>query len=546
MTNFKRFSAAIAATLMAATLSVPMMVSADATPGSVTFTGISETDKATHSYTAYKIFAGKAEKTDFTGTAELTEVSWANPDGAADFLAALKADTTIGGDFADCTTAAAVAKVLAGYSAKSTEAKTFAELAIANKSKLATAGTYANGAIALAEDGYYVIEETALGDITTNGSVTAYLLGVYDSDTGAEINVKASLPTFQKKIADINDTTDDAQSAWQDTADHDIGDLVPFQLKATLPSTYDTYKAYQLIFHDDLNKNSDDEDVFTLDQSSIVVYADINGDGACGTGEAFTLTNDYTIITPGSETSTSDFNCDFEIAFTNLKATSIAGSITKDTPIYVEYKATLNENAVIGSAGNWNDAYLEYSNNPNQADGGDTSKTVEDRVGAFTYKVVINKTDGATDKPLTGAEFTLTKKLEDGSTKDITVVKSDDGTSFSFSGLDDGTYILTETKQPSGYNPIEPIEFTVTATHTQDPATLELTALNGTPTEDGAITLTANLEDGSLTGTVENNSGSSLPSTGGIGTTLFYLGGGAMVAVAGIYLISKKRMKNEE
>ena len=112
---------------------------------------------------------------------------------------------------------------------------------------------------------------------------------------------------------------------------------------------------------------------------------------------------------------------------------------------------------------------------------------------------------------------------------------------FSFEGLDDGTYKLTETKTPDGYNSIDPIEFTVTATHDTTPSI----TLSGSPSVSGAIELTANPSEGSLSADVVNQKGATLPSTGGIGTTLFYLGGGALVAVAGVMLITKKRMTKE-
>ena len=219
--------------------------------------------------------------------------------------------------------------------------------------------------------------------------------------------------------------------------------------------------------------------------------------------------------------------------------------------ITVEYTATLNTNAVIGSAGNPNTVNLEYSNNPNQGGEGETGTTPDDTVIVFTYKTVINKVDGE-GNPLTGAEFTLEKfvKGDDGVDEyntvkgtwtPIDVVKNAEGTEFTFKGLDDGIYRLTESVTPAGYNTIESIVFTVIAEHdilADNPA---LTSLTGEAVT-GLITFTPVLAEGALTTDVVNNAGSILPSTGGIGTTLFYVFGALLVIGAGVLLVVKKRM----
>ena len=215
--------------------------------------------------------------------------------------------------------------------------------------------------------------------------------------------------------------------------------------------------------------------------------------------------------------------------------------------ITVEYTATLNNNAVLGSAGNPNEVYLEYSNNPNKSEEGDneTGTTPKDVVIVFTYKTIVNKVDEKGDA-LTGAEFTLEKyNKKTDKWEAITVVKNDEGTTFTFSGLDDGNYRLTETKTPAGYNTIKPIEFTITAEHdvlSDNPA---LTSLNGNVTT-GEITFTSNVTDGSLSTDVVNKAGSTLPETGGMGTTIFYILGGLLVLFAVVFLVAKKRMSNME
>lgn len=552
MKNFKKMAAAIAATLVAATLTAPMAMNAFAAENKITISGANETENTTHKYTVYQIFSGTTEKSAFGGTerAELKEPKWATDADASAILAALKAEDTFknaegNNIFASCTTdAASVAKALSGMTADQT--KKFASMAVENATAwglaVAVAETDATP-ITLSADGYYVIAETTIDKKETNtpmsGTMTAYLLGVYDADTGAEITLKNGLPTFEKFIKDADDTAG-TTSEWQKDADHDYGDHVPFRLEATLPEDYANYDTYKLIFHDALQDN-----VFTYDADSAKIRL----------GESGTEAD----ITPVTSTtcnveSTKGDDCDLEFTIDNVKAmypTAKAGD-----KIIIEYTATLTTDAVLGSAGNWNGAYLEYSNNPNNGGTG-TSRTTEDTVVAFTYQTVINKVDNE-GKALTGAEFTLEKKVADDTATEgykwikIDQVESTPGSTFTFKGLDDGDYRLTETKEPSGYNKIaDPITFTVSATHDS----MTLSALSAVVdqtyrinfndlTDDGS--LTPDLASGSLTGSIINTSGAELPSTGGMGTTLFYVGGGCMVAVAGIFLITKKRMNKKE
>ena len=192
-----------------------------------------------------------------------------------------------------------------------------------------------------------------------------------------------------------------------------------------------------------------------------------------------------------------------------------------------------------------------FSNNPNSDQIGKPDKPGEtpwDNVIVFTYQVVVNKRAESVDgDKLSGAEFTLEKELKDGSKKTITVVKSDDGTSFTFKGLDDGKYILTETKTPNEYNSIDPIEFTVKADHTitwdGTNRTGVLTSLTGNQ-EDGKITFAPKEDKSELVTNVVNKKGSTLPSTGGIGTTIFYVVGAILMVGAAVLLITKRRAEN--
>lgn len=383
--------------------------------------------------------------------------------------------------------------------------------------------TVSNGSSADVPAGYYLIKDKNGELPDTNDAKTLYLVKVVGN---VAITPKSDKPTSQKKVKDANDTTGET-TGWQDSADYDIGDKVPFQLTATIGNDYANYKVYKLTFHDTESTG------LTFDSSSVKVYVD--NDGSTSPNPINNSDNQYyRVVTEGLEP-----GCTFEIQFDDLKKiTSVkAGSV-----IRVEYTSTLNEHANIGSQGNSNKMHIEFSNNPNDETGGETGKTPDDTVIVFTYKTVINKIDNQ-NKPLAGAQFTLQKKQSDGSWQDVGSANVEEGTKFTFTGLDDGVYRLTETVTPAGYNTIDPIEFTITADHDVESDNPTLTNLSGNKVT-GTITFTSNLGEGSLSADVVNQKGSSLPETGGMGTVALYAGGAAIVLLAVIGLAVTARRRN--
>lgn len=366
-----------------------------------------------------------------------------------------------------------------------------------------TAGQYlqnAGGLTGLAA-GYYLVQNKTVGD---HEAYTNYILKVVKNVT---VEPKTDTPTVEKKVKDINDSESTTTTDWQDSADYDINDDVPFQLTATLPNNFATYDEYYLEFADTLSSG------LTYNKDAKVFL--VNGN------DETDITSSFTIAEDGSS---------FKI--NNLK--SISG-VTASSKIVVRYSAKLNSNAVIGSAGNPNTVKLVYSNNPNAAGHGETP---EDTVVVFTYKVVVNKVD-QDNKPLSGAGFTLYKK---DSSNNWNAVGDEitGGTTFTFSGIDDGDYKLVETTTPNGYNTIDDILFTVSAEHAAD--SNELTSLSGVDST-GKITFTSNTSEGSLTAPVPNTKGSILPSTGGMGTKVLYAVGVVLILIAGVLIVTKKRME---
>ena len=300
-------------------------------------------------------------------------------------------------------------------------------------------------------------------------------------------------------------------------------------MTGTVSDKYDNYGSYAYTFHDKMSNGL----TFNND---VKVYVD-------GTP----ITTGYTVVTENlTDTDTDGKVCTFEVRFENLKNIS---SVNANSKITVEYTAKLNEKAVIGSAGNPNEARLEYSNNPY---GKGTGKTPWDKVIVFTYKLVANKVDGS-GNALAGAGFTLYKWNASSEAKDkyeavgseIKGTDKDPKTTFEFSRLDAGQYKLVETTVPAGYNKAADLEFKVVASYNTDKADPKFETLKVTDLDNHELTGVFTIDqknDDAVTTKITNLSGTELPSTGGMGTTILYVIGAILVIGAGILLITKKRM----
>lgn len=507
--------------LLAAVMVLAMGVPTFAASGSyeLTINGAS----AGHTYEAYQVFAGDLSENGQT----LSNVTWGDGVNSEALLAALKGTEEETTAYETCMTAADVAKVLESYENNSSEMKAFADIVGQNLNETisGTSGEYNSEArsytISGLAAGYYLVKDKD-GSVSGADAYTDFILKVVKNTTAT---LKADVPTSQKKVDDKNDsnTSEDGEN-WQDSADYDIGDHVPYQLKAELPNNVSEYTTYTLKFVDTMSKG------LTYDTGSAEVF--VNGISA---GKIEPAITDYA----GEESGYAGGTV-LTWNFGDIKDDPYnAGN---DAVITIKYTAALNENAVIGAAGNPNKMHIEFSNNPN---GEGTGETPDDTNIVFTYKVVVNKVDEES-KPLAGAEFTLEKQLPDESWTKIDRVTVNEGqTTFTFTGLDDGTYRLSETKTPDGYNTIDPIIFTITAEHDIESEDPRLTSLNG-DSATGEITFEAASEDGSLTTTVVNKSGAELPETGGMGTTIFYVLGAILVLGAGVLLIARKRTDSEK
>lgn len=503
--------------------------------------------------------------------------------------------------------AQAVADIVGKWQNDSATAKAFAKLAVLNinannqitgnynrtTSKVTFTGTDL-------PDGYYLFT-CELDNVTNSApnydSMSLGMLTIIDNSAtnlkiGSEGEAKVGLPEVMKKVyentkssATVASISDYAETdyKWNDVADYCIGDSVPFKLYGTMPQDIANYEHYYYQFTDTLGKEFNAPTSVTIKVNNTAITT------------APTNSEIFTSIKEDSEGNTV-----ITVSFEDIKEV-IKQALNRDVlasdVITVEYNAVLNSNAKIGLPGQENKVDLTYSNNPNIAykpsnndensddtpgtpktpdtpgtpetpdtpgkPGDNTGKTPEDKVIVFTYEADFTKVDGVTKNPLANVEFKL--KNADGKyvivdtagkvtgwateSTDGSKLVSDSKGQFKVIGLDDGTYTLVETKPLNGYNPIEDTTVvisgeTVNNQEWNGEASSALTSFKYTVGNSGEKTGT--VDEGIAQGTIENKKGSSLPSTGGIGTTLFYVGGGAMVAVAGVFLITKKRMGKKE
>ncbi len=544
--TMKKVATIATAALMTACLAVPAAMyvpnfadqAISVSAADTTYTLTIKSNVAGHTYEAYQIFSG-----DLASNGKLSNIVWGNG-VSADGQAALGDADELSQTLTEAN-AADFAKTVSAYLGT-----------VAGTANVVTENVYS---IAGLKAGYYLIKDKDNSQDKENGAYTSYILKVVGN---TEAELKTGIPSLVKKVQEnTNISTSykhpglaDADTNYNDIADYNIGDMVPFKLYGTMPENIGDYSAYYYEFSDQLDSQ------FTITSSTAVT---VKVDGVALEAD----NNMRIVIDPAANT--------IKVSFENIKAK--VPTITNNSVVTVEYSALLNKNAEIGLPGQMNAAQLIYSNNPNETyvpntddettdTPNDSGTTPWDKVIVFTYEMGVTKVDGSnTDTKLKDAEFKLSNAagkyvvvdasgIVTGWADDIdsgSVLTSDDAGLFKVIGLDDGVYTLTETKAPEGYNKLaNPLTVTVDAT---TPNTQEWNDFN----EANALTAltvqvdTGSAEEGDITDgavgiQVQNKSGQTLPGTGGIGTTLFYLIGGVMVVGSGVYLISKKRMSNKE
>lgn len=587
--TIKRLGAVLLAMAMAVSVLCTGALAAEST-----YTLTIQDSNKDHKYTAYQVFAGtvdESKKLSVTGWGDGVNLTSAPTEGTYSGKTLVQAIQAITVDsktpFAGKTEPGDIAAVLgdtANNRKDSPVAAAFADV-VANYLKGegnptgewtdVSGNTPAHYSITGLTGGYYFVKSA--NTASTDVANTRYMLEVVGDATVA---AKNGVPTVDKTVQNANNTNTD----FADTTTAQVGQTVNFKLTGTLPSNYDYYKSYEYIFHDTLSKG------LTLDENSIAVKAYKDGNiNNTETTNCVTLTKgssdgNYSVLTGtnvSENSDTSKTNCTFEVKFTDLK--KIEGLDSKSI-IVVTYSATINGSATAGGEGNKNSVKLEYSNDPNNTG---TGTTKSDEVSVFTFKLDITKIKkNDANTKLAGAKFVLSTsdkldigvadsdaELDSAVTNNLIKVTGttpnyviNDGTNTSataqyimetatgnnlgqlnITGLNKGVYYLYETKAPDGYNRItEPIKIEIT----------EATTEKGTDSNFSVTSLKYKINDGTeKTGTtatgvisanVENTSGSTLPSTGGMGTKLFYTIGGILMAGAAIVLVVRKRRSDAE
>lgn len=547
---------AVAATAAMAVAGFAGASTAMAAEGDVTITIGSETTPASVGdvYAGYRLFdETEATVGEKTNVAYQKRTNWNHYDKVAEAIKDVDSSATLTADSKVDDFVAAIGKF------DSTKTKRFAENLYKSLKEDGVAADANSAAVAVGAfsttlsgpQGYYLIVQTTAANDA--GKTMSAVIVNTAGQAGVTVSPKKDTVTVSKKVQENMDGVNNPASEdnWGTAADYNIGDYVKFQLTGSLPTDYADYTSYEYTFHD----TADQGLTFVNDTTHPVKVYAVNDNNKVELKQD-TLT--------GYQVLTSDINGEtFNVKFADLKKaqaekTGDTVNITSSTQIVVEYYAQLNENAVLGSNGNQNKVYLQFSNNKY---GEGTGKTEEHKVTVFTFKLEVTKY-GKTDsdkEALNGAGFTLYKatKVNPADSDYAKVgdeVQHTNGNVFDFTGLDSGYYKIVETTTPKGYNTIDPITFTVTATYNSADEPGTLTDLTVTDVKVGGVasaeqTFTVNRGTGEA-GTAQIKTdvvdipGSKLPSTGGMGTVLLYVAGIAVFVLAGATLVMALRRRN--
>ncbi len=563
---WKGFAAAVSAAAIAATGFIGA-TSASAAEGDVTVT-ITDATSADQKFVAYRVLNATNNGDNYAYTINTK------------YSDQLKTATELDLDGTPEENNAAVTNYIGALNAA--QMKVFADklwVAIANTKPAVTPDVSeftgkTGGASFSGPQGYYLIRQTSAGDNDALSSVIVNTAG----QNGVDVTLKKNVPTVEKKVQNVNDSSN-TTSGWQDSADHDVNDKVNFKLTGTTSTYVNDFKQYKFEFKDTMSAG------LTFVQAGDTVAATdviVKIDGTA-------ITSGYTVTLADVPTGTAAPYAGgkvLTVSFADLLAAAKAANIKLDggDVVTVEYKATLNKSAVIGSAGNPNKVDLTFANDPHYSGAGanePTGTTPEDEVIVFTYEVNADKVT-SDNKPLEGASFALLKWFEaDKVWKVYQHAKAADGTNpavpagwvalptgvtienkaaiatlsqtdaakisgtataenkdgkwtVNFPRIDDGDYAIVETVVPAGYNYAAPTQFTITG-HlvTTQPTGGAITGTWGAPTTgNNDVTVSG----GTISTSIVNNAGNKLPSTGGMGTTILYVAGAVIVLIAGIGL----------
>ena len=490
-----------------------------------------------NSFSGFQIFKGDVEGN------KISNVQWGiNITNPTEFLDKLKADATLGKLFNEAADVQDVLAVIGTWHDSDDNSIAFARFVCKYLYPDANAKpkpfVESNHSLTFPQAGYYLIVDTTYfnpGD--SYHAYNSFMLKVTQANWVFDVTPKVEKPSVKKEVYNNNDIGSTGENnGWGSSADHAINEEFQFQLIATLPASpdraYDYYDEYAVLFNDTLSNG------ITYDRLDSVVIE--------SKGTPYDITNSSKYNVDLSYLKSNNY---FAVVIPDVKACGEGLNLNNGATITVTYTAHLNENAYVntgnGQTENKNEVQLQYSNNPkNSSYWGVTPK---DEVCVYTYQ--LNNTKRAEKEdgtPLPGAVFQLysdkdctqevklykvgniyfpIKDATDKAKDAVQMISGQDG-QFNVKGLDAGTYYLKEITPPSGYSACANKEIVISATHNGNHVELDSSKLS---------TTIINKKDGGIT----------LPSTGGIGTTLFYVVGGGLMVAAIVLLVTKKRMENK-
>lgn len=536
--------------LLAALLAVAM-VCAMAIPAFAFESWETEEDlNKNHDYIAFQIFKGVISKDNPT----LSGVDWGQHIiDHDDFLEELRNADRIGPLFANANSVPDVLAVISTWDDSDDDSIAFARFVchyLYSKGDPKSSIVGGGGAIKIPEPGYYLIVDTINfnnGDFYHAYNSFLLVNDTHQGEYNVIINHKVVKPTVEKKVYDNDNNDISSAGGWGSSADHAINEKFQFQLIAKLPASkdngraYDYYDKYTVCFNDTLSGG------ITFDNLDKVEIANVDGDDPKEIADTYYELDKAGLREAGQQSS-------FKLSIADVKKCADAArlNLNDGATITVTYTAHLNEKAYVniagGSTSNINKVYLTYSNNPkDESSIGQTPESTP--VYVYTYQLNNTKyhDDDNPNNVLAGAGFRLYSdeachdedeiklKMNDDDTysrdfstegKGVEMISGQDG-QFNVKGLDAGTYYLKETKTPDGYSACKVIPVTIKADHSRNDQ--------------------VNLEGSNLTNDIVNikAGGITLPSTGGIGTTIFYVVGGGLMVAAIVLLVTKKRMENK-
>lgn len=514
--------------LLAALLAVAM-VCAMAIPAFAY--NIKEDINKDHSFEAFQIFKGDVEGN------KISNATWGSNIDPDNFLPQLKGADTIGPLFANANSARDVLEVISQWHNSDANSIAFARFVCHYLYPTADANpTHAaigNHTLHFDDAGYYLIVDTTYfkpGDSYV--AYNSFMLTVTQANWNVDVTPKVEKPSVKKEVYDNQDGTSN-EAGFGSSADHAINEEFKFKLTATLPASnvhvYDYYDKYTVIFNDTLSEG------ITFDRLDTVEITN-------GTTSQVIDSNKYTLYEKQPY---------LTLGIDDVKTCASGLNLNDGATITVTYTAHLNDKAFVNttsgsSTENKNSVQLQYSNNPKDSEAY-WGFTPESEVRVYTYQLNNTKyrDDDTQGNELAGAGFRLYSDKDCTEEQEIKLKKnttdgtyspyfgtgagdemfSDEHGQFNVKGLDAGTYYLKETNPPAGYGACANKEIVISATHDVNHVDLS----------------------GNLSTTIINKKagGITLPSTGGIGTTIFYVVGGGLMVAAIVLLVTKKRMENK-